>query len=331
MTTWFRALLIITLAIVGIAPLRAQAQGGAELVAPEAEPTANAEPEPEPEPMLMAAPEPMLVAEVPPAPPPARPKSEIALELAMHAGSITGGSIFSFSPVLRASIQVHDHVAIEAAWALPFASISPDVGDSASALRIGNPWIAGYYTGAFGKFKLRVGAGLGIPIASLPTVDITDPSSVQAAGAARAAFAEGGGVRGVWVPWLWAVDYLSIGVPATVTWTAAENVNLVGDIGFVYLVYTGDDTAKSNRTFMRFGVAGSYTAGIVQAGLRLQAIWFPSDDGDNAQLAIEPYVRINFGLPFVRLGFLMNLDEPRGFAFGENHTWGLRLEGGVSF
>ncbi len=69
---------------------------------------------------------------------------------------------------------------------------------------------------------------------------------------------------------------------------------------------------------MRFGL-----------GLDLDAAR-PSDDGDNAQLAIEPYARFNFGVPFVRVGFLMNLDEPRGFAFSENGIWGLRVEGGAS-
>lgn len=262
---------------------------------------------------------------------PAGPKSELALELTMHAGSVTDGSVLGLSPLLRASIQLRDFVAVEAVWGAAFASLSPDAGEGSSTLRIGNPWIAGYYTGAFGKLKLRAGAGLTIPAASVPAADPMSPASVLDDAAAVAAYGEAAGMRGVWAPWLFAVDYLTIAVPVTATLGVAEHVNVVGDLGFGYMIYTGDITTKENRTVLRFGAAGSYTAGIVQAGLRFQAVWFPSDDGDNAQLAIEPYARFNFGVPFARVGLLLNLDAPRGFAFGENHVWGLRVEGGAAF
>lgn len=259
-------------------------------------------------------------------PPSPRPKSEIGLELVFHSHGRSWGSEFDFSPMLRANIQLLDMIMVEARWGLAYASQAPSVGDTVSSVRVGNVWLAGYYTRAFGKLRLRAGLGFTIPLASIPSP--TNPKYVVAGLALGGASA----ARGQLSLWTFAADSFTVALPIVgADYPVAENLTAGAEVSSSYVIYLGDDPMIESNVLLRLAIWGAYHFGMLQAGLRLESVWLPTASGDNAQLSIEPFARIDYGLAFARVGFVMNLDRPLGFAFDQSGYWGLRLEGGVSF
>ena len=75
----------------------------------------------------------------------------------------------------------------------------------------------------------------------------------------------------------------------------------------------------------------------VSVGTRLQVVWLATEDGgDNAQLALVPFVQADFSdNGFLSARLVLNLDEPLG-VFGDgtgllSKVWGLHLGGGTRF
>lgn len=84
-----------------------------------------------------------------------------------------------------------------------------------------------------------------------------------------------------------------------------------------------------NRTAeLGFQVAGDASLRLGSAlrfGARLNGTWWPTIDGDNLQLGIAPYLRMRSGSDSLAVRFVMPIDGPSGFAFGENGVWGLHI------
>src|SRR5690606_31596750 len=59
----------------------------------------------------------------------------------------------------------------------------------------------------------------------------------------------------------------------------------------------------------------AYVGDRVVAGARMPLWWLLTEGGENAQLAIEPYVRVDLGPAFINSRFTLNLDNPYGFSF----------------
>ena len=70
---------------------------------------------------------------------------------------------------------------------------------------------------------------------------------------------------------------------------------------------------------------GFWASNTVLVGGRVPVAWIPTSEGDNAQIAIEPYTRIDFGSAYFNARFTVNIDEPLGFAFDEGKIWALHL------
>ena len=67
-------------------------------------------------------------------------------------------------------------------------------------------------------------------------------------------------------------------------------------------------------------------------GLRLAlVIAATSDASDNVQVSFEPFLKFDIDQGFIRVGLLMNLDRPLGFAFDEGRVWALRTTIGARF
>lgn len=260
---------------------------------------------------------------------PEPPKSEVALELVFHSHGRTWGTEFDFSPALRAEVQLLDWLRVEARWGLAYAAQTPTVDAEASSVRVGSVWLAGYFTRTFGKLALRAGLGVTIPLTSLPSA--TDPDFVAAGLAYQGAQA----MRGRLDPWLFAAPhYFTVALPVVrVDHPVGERIATGAEAAAAYMVHYGDDGPAAQSTLaLQLALWGAYTlVSTLQAGLRLGAVWLPGESGDDAQLSLEPYARMSFGPAFARLGFLMNLDRPLGFAFDQVGYWGLRIEGGASF
>ncbi|HEX6765216.1 MAG TPA: hypothetical protein VF103_07050, partial [Polyangiaceae bacterium] len=76
---------------------------------------------------------------------------------------------------------------------------------------------------------------------------------------------------------------------------------------------------------------GYYVSENVLIGARLPFVWVVTQSGDNAQVAIEPYGRLDFGSAFANARFTLNIDDPLGFAFDEGKVWAIHIGGGGSF
>lgn len=57
----------------------------------------------------------------------------------------------------------------------------------------------------------------------------------------------------------------------------------------------------------------------------------PTNEGDAAQLFVEPFVRVDLGPLMLSTRLMMNLDEPLGFAFDSGKYWGLHVGAGLAF
>jgi hypothetical protein len=233
-------------------------------------------------------------------------------------GEDMGGSSFTLSPLLAFETPVSDDWALAAEWGFVFTDFSPDTGDGDSTFRIGNPFLGAAYSLMNDDIDLTIGCGIGLPLASVP-----DDDSV-----AGLAYWHASTIRGWWDFWLWRARVLGIVFPLQLILDELPLFNIRGEAAAAGLVAVNDD--DSDILFQLGGEAG-LRLGVAELGARLQFVWIPTSDGDNAQTAVEPYVLFDLKPGFVRLGLLMNLDKPLGFAFDADGYWGVRLAAGFEF
>ncbi|HKP56524.1 MAG TPA: hypothetical protein VJV78_07390 [Polyangiales bacterium] len=240
--------------------------------------------------------------------------SAIELELGWYTDSEGSGSLHALAPVLSARVSATDHLDLELDWPFGFVSVS---GDGNDEFRTGNPLVAGYYVQRQHDGYLRAGFGIAVPIAS---VDDTSDLLPLATGVA---------MRGLWDSWLYLPETLGLVLPFQIE-KRMNALVLGGDTALGVLIPTSDRSDESDVAIQLAGLIGG-KSGPVTAGARLQVVWVPTADGDNAQVALVPFVQGDFSGGFVYLRFLLNLDEPFG-VFGDGaDVWALSIGGGGRF
>jgi hypothetical protein len=213
-----------------------------------------------------------------------------------------------------------------------FATLSQDVPiigpESESQLHSGNPYIQAAYRGDFDAVTLRIGGGLALPFSRFGD-DIDEGDFVAVIGLAASA-----GLRGLWNPWLWVPEQFTIVLPnARADFDLHPNVVFAAETGFGIMIDTSSSDAddETDVTWQLAVEGGGRFAEIFEPGLRLQLVTFLNSEGDQAQLSLTPFVRLDFGAGFVEARLTMNLDDSLGFAFDEDKVWGLRFLGGGRF
>ena len=244
-------------------------------------------------------------------------KGSIEFELGWYTDSDDGGSLHALAPVLSARFAATEHLDLELDWPFAFVAVSPDIGEGSAEFRSGNPLVAGYYVSRQHGGYLRVGFGVAPPVAQ-----VDDSSDLVP-------IASGLAMRGLWDSWLYAPETLSFVFPFQIE-RRMDRLVLGADTALAVLIPTSGGTDETDLDFQLAGLIGG-TTGPVSAGVRLQLVWLPTSNSDNAQVALVPFVQGDFSGGFVYLRFLINLDQPLG-VFGDGaDVWALSIGGGGRF
>jgi hypothetical protein len=230
---------------------------------------------------------------------------------------------------LGAGYRVTDSLELEVM--LPLAYISYDtfdinatgstVMDREHGFGVGNPYLGVSRVHLDGTLRYKAGLGVTLPLAA----------DEDASGAAVVVAPATYGMQDIH---LWAPDTLSITAPLRVE--AGDTVVLSVDAMPGVLIDSNDDRPADDdapELFLQVAPgAGVWATDTFLVGTRLPIFWAVTGDApDNAQLALEPYARLDVGSGFVNAGLTVNLDEPLGFAFDRAKVWGAHLGGGLIF
>lgn len=224
-------------------------------------------------------------------------------------------------------------VAFEAQAGLLALFLSPEEGDAQSTARLMNPLLAAYFAPRFGRVDLRVGVGLGVPIASLRGGDDAAIDSI--------AYLSAAATNGLWDWWRWLPDRLALLLPtASVEARFGQHFVLGGALGLHLLFDTGSDEGTTGDggtdSIFQLGADVAYRSRSTRTGALLRVVTLLSgdgEDGEDTQLSVEPYLQFEMGSSFFRIALTLNLDQPFGFSFasGPLKIWGLHLGGGTRF
>jgi hypothetical protein len=252
----------------------------------------------------------------------------VELGLGWFTDSDMGSSIHVLRPTLGGRIAFSNSAELTLDWPFAFAILSPAIGDSDSSFRTGNPVAAVYYMRRSDAGYYRIGGAIAPPLAHI--------SGSDAFGAAAfIAYAGASAMNGLWNIWQYSVDRLSLVIPGQFERRSGHLI-YGGDLGLGILIDTGDANRDAEVVLQLAGMIGGRVDN-VSLGTRLQVVWLATQDGgDNAQLALVPFVQADFsdnGFLFMR--FVLNLDEPLG-VFGDRagllgKVWGLHIGGGTRF
>jgi hypothetical protein len=251
----------------------------------------------------------------------------LELELGWYTDSSAGTTVHLLTPTLGGRYAISNNAEITLDWPFAFADVSPAVGNGTSSFRTGNPFAALYYMQRRQDGYFRIGGGIAPPLAHVS-------SSTGSLGTAFLAYAGASAMHGLWNLWLYTPDYITLAIPGQLE-TQSGRLVLGADFAGAVLVPTSSRNSKTNVALQ---LAGSIGAKIdsTTLGVRLQGVWLPTSNGDNAQLALVPFVQADFsGGGFVYARFLLNLDRPFG-VFGDrpgllDKVWGLYLGAGTRF
>lgn len=248
-------------------------------------------------------------------------------------GSLAGAeaSATALSPMLEGYFGVTDSIEIAFQWGSVFVDRETTLAgltEEDSSFLIGNPMISGVYLSHMDDAVLRLGMGVALPVA-----DIDDDS---AAGIVTRVIGYGlaAAMRGWWDSWLWAHDRLTVAVPQLRIDSKNHDFVWAVDAAMGLMIDTGDDDRDVEVPVQLAFEGGARLGSSFVLGARLQAVWVPTwddDEADNLQLALEPLARVELENAFFYSKLTLNLDEPLGFAFDEGRVWGLHFGGGGRF
>jgi hypothetical protein len=229
----------------------------------------------------------------------------------VDTGLFTRSGDWAVSPILGVGVLATPSLEIEGV--VPISITTGPGGDTA----VGNIFLGASYVQDGPDLRFKIGGGFGVPVAHE-----TDLSGAAALGM-------GAILRGLQDGWLWLNDALPLVVTAHLE--TRGPVAFIGDAA-PYLVIP---IRNRNRTDFAFQIAPGVAVSAseeVALGVTLPVFVLPTqDNGDKAQIALEPFFRVATGSMFLSLRFTMPLDEPLGFAFDRGKFWGLHLGLGGAF
>ncbi len=257
-------------------------------------------------------------------------------ELAMFFGDIEGDAKARLlSPVFEMRFQLAQHWLLDAAWGFSYVNLElEDDNQTDNAFRPGNPWIGLNYQGVKGQFSYRAGFGVTVPVARFPD-EIASPDNLTAG----TAYALAAAVRGNMNYWLWEPHSLSVIFPLAFERRKPSGFLWGADFATgVMLKCCGSgadrNTNQRNDPVVQMGATMAYQAvKWLRVGSRFTFVILPRKQaqGQNTQLAVEPYLRFGKEDAFGSIGVVINLDNPWGFSFDRNQVWGLNVGGGAAF
>jgi len=239
-------------------------------------------------------------------------------EIGIFADSTEDYSIYTISPDVSVEVPVGDWKVLGDWSFFNITHVLSDESDDEVGIVTGNPFVA--FARSFGdKGKSHLGLGLTIPLAQSPTSGSATYQSYYYSGA----------MRGLWNTWLWTPEALTIVAPGRLVLEDIFGMNLTGEAGLGYLIPISARDIREDKLIVQVAGEIGTRLGVVEVGGRVQAVIFPTVDGNKLQSAVQPYLGLGFGPMFIRAALLMNLDKPLGFAFDDEGIWGLRFQFGM--
>jgi hypothetical protein len=234
-------------------------------------------------------------------------------------------------------------IAFEAQVGLLAFFLSAEGEDTRTTGLFMNPGLAAYFAPRLRRVDLRIGVGLGFPLAGVRRDDDFGTDAALDALAYQVAAAS----NGLWDWWKWAPDRLTLLLPtASLEARLGEHFVVGGEVGVHLLFSTASDETPggvsvdtATDTIFQLGGEIAYQSRSTRTGLHFRMVTLLTGDDeedpdeDRTQLSLEPYLRFQLGRGFFRIALTMNLDEPFGFSFagGPTKIWGLHLGGGTVF
>lgn len=275
--------------------------------------------------LLMAA-----SAAAPASPATARPARVDASVVLARSPAPDEVSTFHVSPSLRARYRVLPHLDLALDWGVSYTETSARASPTLAHLGMGNPLLGAHYiVGQEGARALRLGLGLGAPLALR---GLTRPCcGIPASVAEDLNYTAAAAARGLAEPWMWRLNTASVVLP--IVGEARLGASVVGrvDLTPAALIPVTGPFSDSALALVA-GAEAEIRAGWWTPGLRLRLASFSERvaAGDFAQASIEPFLRADLGRGYTRLGVLLNLDPPRGIG-GERGAWAFNAGGGLAF
>jgi hypothetical protein len=223
--------------------------------------------------------------------------------------------------------RINDSLELEAMLPIAYSSLKVwHIDDSGfggrsereGAFAIGNPYLGIGRVHLEGTLRYKAGLGVTLPIA-------TDEYPDVASNAVAAA------TYGWQDLHLYHPHATALAAPLRIE--LGHPVVLGVDAMPALFVFTSNDVSSDAELFLQIAPgAAVYATDALLVGARLPHAWFVTgDSGDGAQLALEPYARVDVGGGFLNARFTVDLDEPLAFAFDEGEYWGAHVGGGLVF
>lgn len=234
-------------------------------------------------------------------------------ELAFMPWSPGPVSVWSFSAIAGGGYKLQENLELEAQLPLSFFSASGGTTDETGAA-VGNLHLGVNLVGAKDALRYKVGGALEWA-----------PWTIDPGQNFGLALGLGSIARSMHDGGLWAPETLTIVAPGRVE--TGDKVVLGADaaVGVHIPAGSGGDVDLSLQFDPGVGLWASET---VLVGGRIPIVWIPTSDGDNAQVAVEPYARFDLGKAFLNMRFTLNIDEPLGFSFDEDKFWAFHIGAG---
>jgi hypothetical protein len=238
-----------------------------------------------------------------------------AQSIGAELGLFGDSDSFTLSPLFNLQIPVAEDWAVAGEMGFIYTDTNSD-----NITIPGNLGLGVIYTITREIIDLSVGFDLGLPIASFPNNQ-----------AGYLAQNEAIAIRGMWDLWLWRDQTLSFVFPLKLVFEALPLLNIRGDAAAGGLVSVSKSKEEHSEFLLQLGGEAGLVLGVIELGVRLQFVWLPTQKRDNAQVALEPYALLKVKPAFARVGLMMNLTKPYGFAFDHDRYWGVLVSGGIEF
>lgn len=237
-------------------------------------------------------------------------------------------SVNTLLPKLNGSFGLTRHAELEVQLPTAFVDFNPDgAGEGDSGLIMGNPFVALYYASRTDRMVARIGLGIGLPVVDQAGA-LDDPDDYAEGIAPFYAYI----TRGLQDPWLYYPNTLSLVVPGQVQ--MRNSMLAIGlDGALAILISTDSDVRDETELTVQLGGFVGAALDDITLGLRLQVVTMPTEEGDDTQLGMMPFVQADLdGGGFLYAGYLVSLDDPVG-VLGDNDldVLTLRIGGGARF
>ncbi len=265
-----------------------------------------------------------------------RHRNRVWVDLPFFTGAYAPGTdAIAFAPYVGARIRAAEALEIELGWGFPYVSLKDTMtGETNGRFSVGNPYVGLSFASTAPGREIHAGVGMALPVASIPDVS-TPPTGAELldAGLAQAGYWYALGMWGLWDLWLYSADTFSLVLPASIDADVGHALRAGGSVALDVAFPVRTTGGRQTELFFQLdGYVGYQAAESFGFGVRLALVLAPTvDTGDRAQLSLEPFIKADIDQGFIRVGLLMNLDRPFGFAFDEGRVWALRTTIGARF